>query len=305
MQFTFIQPLIGGLTIGLVVLFSQYLKNAHRIFALFPILMAIVIAWATAAIMTSTGSLQPGDPSYVDTSVLEASPWIHLPHPFQWGWPQFGLAAFVGMLAGYLASIVESIGDYYSCSRLAGAPPPTPQTINKGIGMEGVGCLVAGIFGTANGTTSYSENIGAIGLTRVGSRAVIQAGAGLMMVLAVIGKFGALFASIPGPVVGGMYCAMFGMIVAVGLSNLQFVNLNSSRNLFIIGFSFFMGLSIPEYFRQNPLKLSEDWTWFANIANTLGSTSMAVGAVLALILDNTIPGTDEERGLTHWRQHGG
>ena len=118
-------------------------------------------------------------------------------------------------------------------------------------------------------------------------------------------KSGALFASIPGPVVGGMYCAMFGMIVAVGLSNLQFVNLNSTRNLFIIGFSFFMGLSIPEYFRQNPLKLSEDWTWFANIVNTLGSTSMAVGAVLALILDNTISGTDEERGLTHWKQLGG
>lgn len=166
--------------------------------------------------------------------------------------------------------------------------------------MEGLGCLVAGIFGSGNGTTSYSENIGAIGLTRVGSRRVVQIGAALMLVLATFGKFGALFATIPRPIVGGMYCTMFGMIVSVGLSNLQFVNLNSARNLFILGFSLFMGLSVPEYFSANPV--SFDPVWIADLVNTLGRTGMAVGAVTALGLDNTIPGTDEERGLSAWRQ---
>lgn len=71
------------------------------------------------------------------------------------------------MLAGVLASIIESIGDYYACARLAGAPPPPKHAINRGIGMEGIGCLLAGALGTGNGTTSYSENIGAIGITRV------------------------------------------------------------------------------------------------------------------------------------------
>ena len=33
--------------------------------------------------------------------------------------------------------------------------------------MEGLGCIIAGVFGTGNGTTSYSENIGAIGVTKV------------------------------------------------------------------------------------------------------------------------------------------
>ena len=70
---------------------------------------------------------------------------------------------------------------------------PNRSTVNKGIGMEGVGCLVAGIIGTGNGTTSYSENIGAIGLTRVGSRRVVQTGAWIMIGLAMFGKFGALF----------------------------------------------------------------------------------------------------------------
>jgi xanthine/uracil permease len=39
----------------------------------------------------------------------------------------------------------------------------------------------------------------------------------------------------------------------------------------------------------------------ADVLNTLGKTGMAVGALIALVLDNTIPGTDEERGLTAWR----
>jgi nucleobase transporter 1/2 len=238
-------------------------------------------------------------PAYVDTTKLAAAPWFRIPYPFQWGMPAFGAAAIIGMLSGFIASVVESIGDYYACARLSGAPTPTAKLVNKGIGMEGVGSVIAGIFGTGNGTTSYSENIGAIGLTRVGSRRVVQAGASLMLVLGVVGKFGALFTNIPQPIVGGMYCAMFGMIAAVGLSNLQLVNLNSPRNLFILGFAFFMGLSVPEYFSATPLVL-ESAPWLADVVNTLGKTGMAVGALIALALDNTIPGTKQERGLAHW-----
>merc|ERR1712012_1149946 len=77
-------------------------------------------------------------------------------------------------VAGLFAGMVESIGDYNACARLAGAPPPPKHAVNRGIAMEGLGCIIAGIFGTGNGTTSYSENIGAIGVTKVGSRRVIQ-----------------------------------------------------------------------------------------------------------------------------------
>tara|TARA_B100001013_G_scaffold342830_1_gene269450 strand:+ start:2584 stop:3978 length:1395 start_codon:yes stop_codon:yes gene_type:complete len=289
---------VGGLTIILIILFSQYLKSKHRSFELYPILLAILTAWAAAAILTVAGVFTVGHPSFTSMENLRNAPWLRVPYPLQWGIPQFGIAAFVGMLAGYIASMVESIGDYYACARLSGAPTPDKRLINRGITFEGIGCFVAGLFGTGNGTTSYSENIGAIGLTRVGSRRVVQAGAIIMILLGTVSKFGALFTTIPSPIVGGMYCAMFGMIAAVGLSNLQFVDLNSTRNLFILGFAFFMGLSVPEYFASNPLTL--DLEWLSNIINTLGSTGMAVGAFIALLLDNTIPGTDEERGLTAW-----
>lgn len=49
-----------------------------------------------------------------------------------------------------------------------------------------------------------------------------------------------------------------GMITAVGLSNLQFIDLNSSRNLFVLGFSIFFGLVLPSYLRQNPLVTGRD-----------------------------------------------
>ena len=292
---------IGGLTIFLIILFSQYLRNKHRTFELYPILLAIVTAWIISAICTALGIFPAGHPAHTSLANLKDAPWFRIPYPFQWGFPQFGAAAIVGMLAGYIASIVESIGDYYACARLSGAPIPDKKTINRGITFEGIGCFIAGIFGTGNGTTSYSENIGAIGLTRVGSRRVVQAGAVIMILLGTVSKFGALFTTIPQPIVGGMYCAMFGMIAAVGLSNLQFVDLNSPRNLFILGFAFFMGLSVPEYFGQHPMQFNP--IWLANIINTLGSTGMAVGAFSALILDNTIPGTVEERGLNAWGNH--
>ncbi len=60
-----------------------------------------------------------------------------------------------------------------------------------------------------------------------------------------------------------------------------------------------MGLSMPEYFAANPVTFEPNW--LAEMINTLGRTGMAVGAVAALALDNTIPGTDEERGVTAWR----
>ena len=68
-----------------------------------------------------------------------------------------------------------------------------------------------------------------------------------MLVIGVLGKVGALFVSIPDPIVGGVYMVMFGMIAAVGISNLQFADMNSSRNLFIVGFSIVFGLALPHY----------------------------------------------------------
>ena len=71
------------------------------------------------------------------------------------------------MVAAVLTSMLESIGDYYACAKISGAPPPPKHAINRGLGMEGFGCLLTGLWGTGCGTTSFSDNISALGITRV------------------------------------------------------------------------------------------------------------------------------------------
>jgi len=316
---------IAFLTIFLIILFSQYLRNVSipcckynitekkfrrvgaPIFKLFPVILAIFLAWFVCWIFTAT-DVFPNDPEHpnygartdIKLGVLKEAKWFRIPYPGQWGLPTFTLASTLGMLSGVLAGMIESIGDYYACARLAGAPPPPVHAINRGMFVEGLGCVIAGLFGTGTGTTSYGENIGAIGITKVGSRRVMQVGAGIMLVLGVLGKFGALFVTIPNPVVGGVFMVMFGMVTAVGVSNLQYVDLNSSRNLFVFGFSFFLGLSFPQWLKNNTEVINTGVSELDEIFTVLLTSSMFLGGVTGFILDNTIPGTLEERGMDKW-----
>ncbi|XP_059162541.1 solute carrier family 23 member 2-like [Physella acuta] len=304
------------MTIFLVVLFSQYLRNIAikipfikikiQIFALFPVLLAVMISWGICHILTVSNALtdHPDEWGYkartdIRAKALSASNWFRLPYPGQWGVPRITVTGVLGMLAALLASTIESVGDYYACARLAGAPPPPPSAVSRGIAMEGVTCLLAGAWGTGGGTTSYSENIGAIGITKVASRVVIQCAGCLMLVLGCVGKFGALFVTIPEPVLGGLFYVMFGMVAAVGISNLQHVDLNSSRNLFVFGLPVFFGLSVSNWVSTHQVKTGSELA--DQVLTVLFGTSMLVGGVMAFVLDNSIPGTRKERGLLHWR----
>jgi len=302
---------VSIITLVTLVLYSQVFSRKSKVFMLFPVLLSILTGWLVSLIGTIAGWIPEGNPANLTSGValIQAAPWFSLRHalPFKWGFPEFNAITFagsLGMLAGYLGSMVESIGDYYSCARMAEAPVPTAKMISRGLGAEGLGCFIASLFQTGNGTTSYSENIGSIGLTHVASRRVIRAGATIMLILPMFGKFGATLATLPQPVVGAMFVGMFGLIAAVGLSNLQFVNLNNSRNLFIVGLAFFSGLSFPAHFGASAI----DWSAAGQGAAVLGSilqtimtTGMAVTAIVAILLDNLLPGaTKAERGLEYW-----
>uniref|UniRef100_A0A4W6E2U0 Solute carrier family 23 member 1 n=1 Tax=Lates calcarifer TaxID=8187 RepID=A0A4W6E2U0_LATCA len=309
----------------LIVLFAQYLRATSlpvpvysrkkglrstrvQIFKMFPIILAIMLVWLVCYVLTLT-NLLPSDPDRYGHKartdargdIMTSSPWFRVPYPCQWGLPVVTVAGVLGMLSATLAGIVESIGDYYACARLSGATPPPVHAINRGIFTEGVCCIIAGLLGTGNGSTSSSPNIGVLGITKVGSRRVVQYGAGIMFLLGSVGKFTALFASLPDPILGGMFCTLFGMITAVGLSNLQLVDLNSSRNLFVLGFSMFFGLTLPTYLDTHPNSIHTGLAELDQILTVLLSTEMFVGGFLAFCLDNTIPGSRQERGLVEWR----
>ncbi|XP_069083663.1 solute carrier family 23 member 1-like [Pleurodeles waltl] len=266
---------VTAMTIALILLFSQYLRAIefplmsytkgkwktfrYPVFKLFPVLLGMCVSWLICFLLTHFNAF-PGNPveygyaarTDINLDAISNAPWFHIPYPGQWGVPTVSLSSVLGMISGVLASTVESIGDYYACARLSGAPPPPTHALNRGIGMEGIGCVLAGIWGTGNGTTSYSQNVAALGITKVGSRVVLQTAGLLLIMLGLFGKFGSIFITIPEPVIGGMFMVMFGMVAAVGISNLQYVDLNSSRNLFVFGFSTFSGLVIPTWLKYNP-----------------------------------------------------
>ena len=308
-------------TVGLVASFSQYLGDRARAFRLFPVLLGITAAYLLALALSVTGVYAPGTPGYVSLTRVTEAPTLVAIHPLQWGTPAVTPAFVIGMAAGVAASVIESLGDYHAVARLSGVGAPSRRRISHGIGMEGLSNVFAGLMG-AGGSTSYSENVGAIGLTGVASRYVVQIGAAVMLVVGFFGPFGALVATIPDPVVGGLYVAMFGQIVGVGVSNLKHVDLDSQRNLFVIGVASFTGLAVPEYFANVAAAAPEGVDGAAFLARGLadtpvvggllatdavattvfvvGSTGISVGGIVAFALDNTIPGTDRERGLDDW-----
>ena len=287
---------LSGIVIIGVFLFSLILAPRVRFISLFPILLAVIVAYLVAVVAGAVGLIGEGTPGYVDFSTLGPAEWIRNPADlvFPWGAPEFRLDFFLAILAGYLASMIESFGDYHSVSEAAGVGRPTDKTINRGIGAEGIGCFLTGIFG-GFASTSYTENIGLVALTKVASRYVVIVAAGLLILLGLVAKFGALIATIPQPVVGGLYVTLFGLIASIGISVLMRADLSSQRNQLIVGFCLFMGLSLPAYFQGIEVNTGQDW--LDGIIETIGTTGMAVAAIFGLILDNVIPGTRRERGI--------
>lgn len=289
---------IAILTIVLVATFSFVLSLRHMVFRMYPMLLAILVSVGVCAIFSAIGWFGPGHPARPNLDAFAASPWFRTSGVvFPWGLPKFDASFVVAIVAGYLASMIESFGDYHACKQMAGGGDPTESEISRGIGFEGIGCFLTGVFGGFS-STSYSENVGLIGLTKVGSRFVVQIGSIVLIALGLFGKFGALAAAIPTPIVGGLYCTMFGLISAVGIRQFAKADLSSDRNLFVGGFALFMGISVQHYFRNGGTDDAQNLPGgIGNVVAAIGQTGMAVAAILGIILDNIIPATAVERGL--------
>ncbi|KAF5445017.1 hypothetical protein F2P56_034100 [Juglans regia] len=309
---------IGLPMLILLVVAQQYLKRiipkGHIILERFALLFCIGIIWAFAAILTVAGAYnnvpeQTKMSCRTDHSFLiQSAPWIKFPYPFQWGTPIFRASHVFGMIGAALVTSAESTGTFFAAARLSGATPPPAHVLSRSIGLQGVGMLLEGIFGAAVGTTASVENVGLLGLTHIGSRRVVQISTAFMIFFSIFGKFGALFASIPLSIFAAVYCVLFGIVAAVGISFIQFANNNSLRNLYVLGLSLFLGISIPQYFVTNtdlnnghgPVRA--DGQWFNNIVNTLFSSPPAVAMIVGTLLDNTLDWkhTINDRGIPWW-----
>lgn len=293
----------------------HYFRHIHErttfLFERYSLLLCIGIVWAFAAILTAAGaynhvSLKTQQHCRTDKSFLISSaPWIKISYPFHWGSPIFTAGHSFGMMGAVLVSSFESTGAHFATARLAGATPPPAHVLTRSIGLQGIGIFLAGLCGAPAGSSVSVENIGLLGLTKVGSRRVIQISTGFMIFFSIFGKFGAFFASIPLPIFAAIYCILFGIVAAVGISFSQFANKNSMRNIYIIGLSLFLGISIPQYFAEytasagrGPARTNAGW--FNDIINTVFASGPTVALIVASLLDNTLEprANESDRGLS-------
>ncbi|KAL3515372.1 hypothetical protein ACH5RR_022274 [Cinchona calisaya] len=294
---------IGLPELIILVLLSQYTphfyKSNRRTFDQFAVLIAVGLVWAYAALLTVAGAYKNRPPNTqfscrVDRSgLISGASWIRFPYPWQWGTPSLHAGEAFVMLAAAFVSIVESTGAFIAAARFASATHVPPSVLSRGVGWLGVGILLDGLWGTATGSTVSVENVGLLAMTRVGSRRVIQISAAFMLFFSVLGKFGAVLASIPLPIVGALYCVLFAFMSSAGFGLLQFCNLNSFRTKFILGFSFFMGFSVPQYFNGYVLTTGHGpvYThslWFNKLMLVIFTSPATVAGIVALFLDLTL-----------------
>ncbi|KAL2529511.1 putative nucleobase-ascorbate transporter 10 [Forsythia ovata] len=301
-----------------MIFISQYLprfiKLKRPICDRFAVLFSVSIVWIYAGILTWSGAYhKPSkDSCRTDRSgLITGAPWIYVPFPFQWGPPTFrAREIFATVMASFVAS-AESTGVYLAAARYGSATPVPPSVISRGIGWLGIGTLLNGLFGSVTGSAATAENAGLLALTKAGSRRVVQISAAFMIFFSFLGKFGAIFAAIPLPIMGAIYCICFGYVASVGLGFLQFCNLNNFRTKLVLGFSLFIGLSLPQYFREYHLHsmtgpVHTHATWFNDIICVIFMSHVTVAAIVALVLDCSLPhgsdGAHKDNGAYWWER---
>ncbi|KAG2645421.1 hypothetical protein PVAP13_2KG442000 [Panicum virgatum] len=253
------------------------------------------------------------------STAWKTAAWVRVPYPFQWGPPTFHFKTGIIMIIVSLVASVDSLSSYHAASLLVNLSPPTRGVVSRGIGLEGISTFIAGVWGTGTGSTTLTENIYTLETTKMANRRALQLGAALLVIFSFFGKIGALLASIPVALAASVLCFTWALIVALGLSTLRYTQAASSRNMIIVGFTLFISLSIPAYFQQyepsstlilpsyllpyaaassGPVRTASSGLNYA--VNALLSINVVVALLVALLLDNTVPGSRQERGVYIW-----
>ncbi|XGW31026.1 hypothetical protein V3C99_009746 [Haemonchus contortus] len=271
-----------------------------RLFGQFPYLLSILLVWFVCYLMTITDFEPVGGQARTDKNVtmvvLRESPWFQVPFPGQFGMPKWSMGLCLGYVASCVSSVIENIGAYDLLARVSQQKAPPKNAINRAIMVEGLGSMFASVMGVGTGVTTYAENIALIHVTKVASRTTMQIAGVLLILLGLFTKMAALLASMPDALVGGVLMMGISMIAGVAMSNLKLVDLKLTRNLSILGLSMMAGLVLPLHLERSPFDSgNQEWD---QIVNMLLSIKMLVGGVVAVILDNTVPGaTLQQRGL--------
>jgi NCS2 family nucleobase:cation symporter-2 len=154
------------------------------------------------------------------------------------------------------------------------------ERINGGTFGEGVGCFLGAMLG-GTPVTGYSTNAGIIAITGVASRWAIMAGGGILLVLGMVPKLMNVIASIPGPVISGVFAVICVVIAMNGFRVVRTVTL-SERNMLVMGLPILLTLAavfMPAELRDR----------LPALVRYLVESGIAVGAVSAVVLNLILP----------------
>ncbi|WP_102226293.1 nucleobase:cation symporter-2 family protein [Acidimangrovimonas sediminis] len=167
--------------------------------------------------------------------------WFELVPPFHFGMPIFDPVLIVTFVLVMIVVMIESTGMFLALGEMTGVKI-TQKRLAAGLRTDGVGAIIGGLFNTFP-YTSFSQNVGLVGVTGIRSRFVCVTGGAILILLGLIPKMGALVESLPTSVLGGAGLVMFGMVAATGIRILSRVDFTTSRNnLFIVAVSLGFGM---------------------------------------------------------------
>ncbi|MCJ2052485.1 nucleobase:cation symporter-2 family protein [Methylobacterium sp. J-070] len=209
---------------------------------------------ASVLIGIVAGMIVAGFFGLVDLGRVAGAPWFDIVRPFAFGLPTFDPVSIVTLCIVMIVVMIESTGMFLALSEIC-ADPVDAARLTQGLRGDGLGTLIGGLFNTFP-YTSFSQNIGLVGVTGVRTRYVAVVGGVIMLGLGLVPKLAALVEAVPQCVLGGAGLVMFGMVGATGARILGAVDFAGNRNnLFVVAVSVGFGmipLVAPSFFKEMP-----------------------------------------------------
>jgi len=224
-------PYDTALAVAAIALVATMLTaiRARGLLKLVPILVGVAVGYVAAFFF-----------GIVDFTKVHEAAWLAVP---QFGSPEFNLAAILFMIPVAIAPIVEHVGGILAVGSVVGKDYTQSPGLHRTLLGDGLAVNVVGLFGGPPVTT-YGEVTGAVMLTRNYNPVIMTWAAGFAILMAFVGKFGALLQTIPMPVMGGIMVLLFGSIAGIGLKTLMDArtDLMNPRNLCIVSVTLVTGI---------------------------------------------------------------
>ena len=258
---------LGNIAVSAVVLVAilAIARYGRGFVANIAVLLGIVIGAVLAVVLGKMHFDKVGDAA-----------WFGIVTPFHFGLPTFDPVMIVTMVLVMIVVMIESTGMFLALGDMTGRKVTQPM-LSAGLRTDGLGTLIGGLFNTFP-YTSFSQNVGLVGVTGVRSRFVCVAGGIILIVLGLVPKMGALVESVPTMVLGGAGLVMFGMVAATGIRILSGVNFSANRNnLFVVAVSLGFGMI--------PLIAPNFKMWMPHAIHPLIESGILLASVAAVLLN--------------------